>query len=71
MAFYISKQPHVLYMPLYASDLKLDNVLIDGDGHCTVADFGLSKLGVFNGCKIKDFGGTPRYMAPEVIITLF
>jgi len=62
---------NILYTSLICSDLKLDNVLIDGDGHCKVADFGLSKLGVFNGQKIKAFGGTPRYKAPEVIITLF
>ena len=35
------------------------------------ADFGLSKLGVFNGHKIEGYCGTPCYMAPEVIITLF
>jgi len=46
----------------------LDNVLINGDGHCKVADFGLSKLGVFDGCKIEGCFGTPYYMAPEVII---
>ena len=49
----------------------MDNVLIDGDVYCKVADFGLSKLGVFDGRKIEAFGGTPCYMAPEVIITLF
>jgi serine/threonine protein kinase len=42
-------------------------VLIDGEGHCRVADFGLSKLGVFNGRKIEEPVGTPVYMAPEVI----
>ena len=62
---------NILYTSLICSDLKLDNVLIDGDGHCKVADFGLSMLGAFNGCKIKPFGGTPCYMAPEVSITLF
>jgi len=40
-------------------------------GHCKVADFGLSKLGVFDGHKIEAYSGTPRYMAPEVIITSF
>ena len=61
----------MLYTSLIFRDLKLDNILIDGDGHCKVADFGLSKLGVFDGSKIEAFGGTPCYMAPEVIITLF
>jgi len=49
----------------------LDNVLINGDGHCKVADFGLSNLGIFDGRKIEGYGGTPCYMAPEVTITLF
>jgi len=56
---------------LICRDLKLDNVLIDGDGHCNVADFGLSKVGIFDGHKIEGYVGTPNYMAPEVIITLF
>ena len=50
---------------------KLDNVLTNGDEHCKVADFWLSKLGIFNGHKIEAYGGTPCYMAPEVFITLF
>jgi len=62
---------NILYTSLICRGLKLDDILIDGGGHCKVADFGLSKLGVFDGCKIEAFGGTPRYMAPEVIITLF
>jgi serine/threonine protein kinase len=49
----------------------LDNILIDGDGHCKVSDFGISKLGLFDGRKIEGCGGTPSYMAPEVLITLF
>jgi len=39
-------------MSLICKELKLDHVLIDGDGHCKVPDFGLSKLGVFDGQKI-------------------
>jgi novel protein kinase C epsilon type len=28
-------------------DVKLENVLVDADRHCKIADFGLSKLGLF------------------------
>jgi len=48
-------------------DLKLDNVLVDSDGHCKLADFGLSKLGLFRRCKAKTQCGTPFYMAPEIV----
>jgi serine/threonine protein kinase len=56
---------------LICRDLKLQNVLIDGDGHCRVGDFGLSNLGVFKESKVKDDVGTPHYKAPEVIIAFF
>ena len=62
---------NILYTSLICRDLKLDNVLINGDGHCKVADFGLSNLGMFDGRKIEGYVGTPCYMAPEVIFTLF
>jgi serine/threonine protein kinase len=32
-------------------DLKLENVLVDSDGHCKDGDFGLCKLGLFHQCK--------------------
>jgi hypothetical protein len=62
---------NVLCTCLICSDLKLDDVVIDSDGHCRVPDFGLSQLGVYNGRKIDAICGTPCFMAPEVIITLF
>ena len=51
-------------------DLKLANVLVDSDGHCKIADFGLSKLGLFRDCKTRTNCGTPLYMAPEIMKNL-
>ena len=59
-------------------DLKLENILLDNQGHIKLIDFGLSKK-LVDGWNSEDgetekiwgrtdtFWGTPEYLAPEVI----
>ena len=47
-------------------DLKLENIMINGDGYVKVIDFGLAKI-INDDSLAMSFCGTPEYLAPEMV----
>lgn len=57
---------HTFGEGIYHCDLKPGNILLRGDGHAMIADFGLAQMcSVSAGDTRKSICGTPDYMAPE------
>lgn len=54
---------HLHYMHIMYRDLKLENILMDSEGHIAITDFGLSK----EDDEGSTFVGTPEYLAPELL----
>ncbi|KAL9902316.1 JIL-1 kinase isoform 1-T7 [Glossina fuscipes fuscipes] len=59
---------HLHKLGIIYRDIKLENILLDGQGHIVLADFGLSKIfSSESDHRAHSFCGTLEYMAPEII----
>lgn len=48
-------------------DIKLENILLDNEGHVKLVDFGLCKMDMTIDSTTDTFCGTPEYLAPEIL----
>lgn len=58
---------HLHSVNIIYRDAKLENVLMDHEGHVRITDFGLSKIGVSDLKGATTFCGTAAYIAPELL----
>ena len=48
-------------------DIKLDNIVLDAEGHARIVDMGLCRMNVSDQNRCATFCGTPDYLAPEIV----
>lgn len=61
---------HLHKLGIIYRDIKLENILLDGQGHIVLADFGLSKIFESDSDhRAHSFCGTLEYMAPGIYIS--
>jgi len=49
-------------------DIKLDNIILDMEGHVHLVDFGMCKTGMNQKKRTSTFCGTPDYIPPEIVL---
>lgn len=62
---------HIHFCGVVYCDLKLENDLLDRDGHARLADFGLSRRLCHDDAEMRrtsTFCGTREYVAPEIVV---